>query len=108
MANTRRNRKNRSNNGVRVATYLYKPFGHALAAANETVSAVLNTGKGLVGTTARGANRVGKSVTGHLNMAVSDVIRPVTSVLKSRRNRRSTRRNRKNRRNTRRNRRNNY
>jgi hypothetical protein len=64
-------------------------------AGNESVGAVANTGKGVVGQGFRGINRIGRSVTGHANQAVHNLL--------SRKNRRNTRRNRKN---TRRNRRN--
>ena len=73
-------------------------------AASNTAGAVANTAKGLVSVTARGVNRVGRSVTRHLNDAVRDLIKG----RKSRRNRKQvggkSRRNPKNR--TRRNRRN--
>jgi hypothetical protein len=69
-------------------------------AGNESVGAVANTGKGVVGQGFRGLNKIGRSVTGHANQAVSNVF--------SRKNRRNgvTRKNRKNRKNTRRNRKN--
>jgi hypothetical protein len=67
-------------------------------AGNESVGAVANTGKGVVGQGFRGINRIGRSVTGHANQAVHNLL--------SRKNRRNTRRNRKNRKSTRRNRRN--
>lgn len=103
MANTRRNRKNRRGGNVGVFGYVYKPVGHVISAANESVGAVANTGKGLVSTTARGVNRIGTSVTSHLNKAVSGLIAPIYKRRNTRRaNRKNTRRNRKNRRNTRR------
>jgi hypothetical protein len=73
-------------------------------AASNTVGAVANTAKGVVGVGARGVNRIGRSITGHFNAAVGDLIKG----RKSRRNRKQaggkSRRNRKN--HTRRNRRN--
>ena len=91
-------RSSRSSRGL--FTRLYSPIGHLLMAGNESVGAVANTGKGVVGQGFRGLNRIGRSVTGHANQAVHNVF--------SRKNRRNgmTRRNRKNRKNTRRNRRN--
>ena len=89
-------RSTRSRRGL--FTRLYSPISHLLMAGNESVGAVANTGKGVVGQGFRGINRIGRSVTGHANQAVYNLL--------SRKNRRNTRRNRKNRRNTRRNRRN--
>lgn len=96
--NTRRNRKNRRTNGL--FQYVYRPVGHVISAADESVGAVANTGKGLLSTTFKGVNKVGRSVTGHLNMAVSGLLRPLGG--KTRRNRRNSRKNRRN------SRRNNY
>lgn len=97
MVNTRRNRRNRRGNTRRNSRkglfgYAYSPVGHVISAANESVGAVANTGKGIISTTFKGVNRVGRSVTGHLNMAVSGLLKPIR-----------TRRNRRNRRNSRRN-----
>lgn len=85
---------------------LYSPVGHLILAGKESVNAVGNTAKGVVGTTFVGVDRVGRSVTGHANMAVRDLF--------SRKNRKggrkatrkaNTRKNRKNRKaNTRKNR----
>ena len=94
-------RSSRSSRGL--FTRLYSPIGHLLMAGNESVGAVANTGKGVVGQGFRGLNKIGRSVTGHANQAVRNVF--------SRKNRRNgnvvTRKNRKNRKNTRRNRKNN-
>lgn len=81
---------------------LYSPVGHLFSAGEESVGAVTNTAKGVVGTTFRGVNKIGRSVTGHANMAISELLTG-----KSRRNRKnnarkSRRANRKSRRNTRR------
>jgi len=91
-------RSSRSSRGL--FTRLYSPIGHLLMAGNESVGAVANTGKGVVGQGFRGLNKIGRSVTGHANQAVRNVF--------SRKNRRNgmTRKNRKNRKNTRRNRKN--
>lgn len=80
---------------------LYSPVGHLFMAGEESVGAVTNTAKGVVGQGLRGLNKIGRSVTGHANMAVRDL-------LKSRKNRKGGKRNtrkanRKNRKNTRRN-----
>jgi len=83
-------RSTRSRRGL--FTRLYSPIGHLLMAGNESVGAVANTGKGVVGQGFRGLNKIGRSFTGHANQAVHNVF--------SRKNRRNTRRNRKNRRNT--------
>jgi hypothetical protein len=98
----RATRKAPSRNGL--VSRLWSPFSHALSAGEETVGAVTNTAKGVVREGARGVNKIGKSVTGHFNAAIHDLI-------KARKNRKNmTRRNRKNtRRNNRKNtRRNNY
>ena len=72
---------------------LWSPFGHALMAGEESVGAVTNTAKGVVREGARGANRIGKSITGHFNAAVTDLIKRRKSRKNSRRNTRRTRRN---------------
>lgn len=103
MARGSSTRKNRRNG---LFTRLWSPFGHALMAGEESVGAVTNTAKGVVREGAHGVNKIGKSITGHFNAAVHDLIKG----RKGRKDRRtmkggkkSTRRNRKN---TRRNRRN--
>lgn len=90
---------------------LYSPVGHLFMAGKESVGAVTNTAKGVVGEGLGGLDKIGRSVTGHANMAVRDLIKG----RKSRKNRKGgasrrnavSRKNRKNRRNTRKNRRNN-
>jgi hypothetical protein len=75
---------------------LWSPFGHALMAGTESVGAVTNTAKGVVGVGAKGVNRVGKSITGHFNAAVSDLVRRRAQAGgKTRKGRKSTRRGRK-------------
>ena len=98
---TRRNRKNG------LFSRLWSPFGHTLMAGEESVGAVTNTAKGVVREGARGVNKIGKSITGHFNAAVHDLIkgrknrRTMKGGKKStRRNRKSTRRNRRNTRRT--------
>ena len=99
MARTRRHGRSSG-----LLSRLWSPFGHTAMAASNTVGAVANTAKGVVGVGARGVNRIGRSITGHFNAAVGDLIKG----RKSRRNRKQaggkSRRNRKN--HTRRNRRN--
>lgn len=81
---------------------LWSPFGHTLKAGEESVGAVTNTAKGVVSVGARGVNTIGRSITGHFNAAVHDLIkgRKNRRTMKggrktTRRNRKSTRRNRK-------------
>lgn len=95
MVKSRSTRKASSRNGL--VSRLWSPFSHALSAGEETVGAVTNTAKGVVRESARGVNKIGKSVTGHFNAAIHDLI-------KGRKNRKNvTRRNRRNsRKNTRR------
>jgi len=84
---------------------LWSPFGHALMAGTESVGAVTNTAKGVVGVGAKGVNRVGKSITGHFNAAVSDLVRRRAQAGgKTRKGRKSTRRGRKGTRKSRKNR----
>jgi len=100
MARTRRHGRSSG-----LLSRLWSPFGHATMAASNTVGAVANTAKGVVGVGARGVNRIGRSITGHFNHAVKDLIKG----RKSRKNRkqyggrsrknRSNRKSRSNRRN---------
>jgi hypothetical protein len=84
---------------------LWSPFGHALMAGTESVGAVTNTAKGVVGVGAKGVNRVGKSITGHFNAAVSDLVRRKSRKAqaggKRRKSRKSMRKSRKSRKGTR-------
>ena len=63
---------------------------HGILAADQSVGAVTNTAKGVVGTTLRGLNRIGSSVSGHANQAVRNLISR-----KNRKNRKGTRKNRR-------------
>ena len=87
----------RSGNGL--FTRLYSPIGHLLAASKNSVGAVTNTAKGVVGTGLNGVNRVGRAVTGHANQSVRNLVgrknRKGGKSRKNRKNRRSTRRNRR-------------
>jgi hypothetical protein len=81
----------------------YGPIDHLFQAGRESVGAVTNTAKGVIGVTFNGVNKVGRSVTGHANMAVSGLLTG-----KSRKNRKGGKRNtRKNRKANRKSRRNN-
>ena len=79
---------------------LYSPIGHLLSAGKESVGAVTNTAKGVVGEGIHGLDKIGRSVTHHANMAVKDVFtrkggkRRATGSRKSRKSRRTTRRRR--------------
>ena len=77
---------------------LYSPIGHLLSAGKESVGAVTNTAKGVVGEGVHGLDRIGRSVTKHANMAVKDVF---TRKGGKRRGSRKNRKNRKTRRNNR-------
>jgi hypothetical protein len=89
MAKSRRNvsRKNRASRKNRKASRrnnmmggrglfgtLYSPIGHLLQATGNTVSAVTNTTRNVAKRGLSGLNRVGRSVTGHANMAVRNVV----------------------------------
>ena len=52
---------------------LYSPVGHLLSAGKESVGAVTNTAKGVVGQGVGGLDKIGRSVTKHANQAVKDV-----------------------------------
>ena len=54
---------------------LWSPFGHLLMAGSESVGAVTNTAKGVVGVGARGVNRVGRSITGHFDEAAKNLFK---------------------------------
>jgi hypothetical protein len=77
---------------------LYAPIGHLLSAGKESVGAVTNTAKGVVGEGIHGLDKIGRSVTKHANMAVKDVFtrkggkRKARGTRKSRKSKRSTRR----------------
>ena len=79
---------------------LYSPIGHLLSAGKESVGAVTNTAKGVVGEGIHGLDKIGRSVSRHANMAVKDVFtrkggkRRGKGSRKSRKSRRTTRRRR--------------
>lgn len=52
---------------------LYSPVGHLLSAGKESVGAVTNTAKGVVGQGVGGLDKIGRSVTKHANQAVKNV-----------------------------------
>jgi hypothetical protein len=86
----------RSSRGI--FSRLYSPIGHLLSAGKESVGAVTNTAKGVVGEGIHGLDKIGRSVTKHANMAVKDVFtrkggkRKARGTRKSRKSRRTTRR----------------
>jgi len=88
----------RSSRGI--FSRLYAPIGHLLSAGKESVGAVTNTAKGVVGEGIHGLDKIGRSVTKHANMAVKDVFtrkggkRKASGTRKSRKSRRNTRRRR--------------
>ncbi len=73
---------------------LYAPIGHLLSAGKESVGAVTNTAKGVVGEGIHGLDKIGRSVTKHANMAVKDVFTRKGGKRKTRKSRRNTRRRR--------------
>ena len=87
---SRKNRKaSRKNGGSRRGIFetVYSPVGHLIHAAEESVGAVTNTTRNIIKTGLKGVNSIGKSVTGHANSAIRNVVS------------RKSRKNRKNRRN---------
>jgi hypothetical protein len=73
MARRGTRRTHRSGKGV--FSRLYSPIGHLFAAGKESVGAVTNTAKGVVGESLHGLDRIGRSVSGHANMAVRDLFK---------------------------------
>lgn len=68
-------RKNRKTSGGRgLFSTIYSPVGHLLAASGETVGTVTNTTRNVVKRGLSGLNRVGRSVTGHANAAVRNLV----------------------------------
>lgn len=81
--NTRRNRRgntfggyniNNSYRGGRRGIFgtLYSPVSHLLGAAGNATGAVTNTTRNVVRRGLGGVNKVGRSVTGHANKAISN------------------------------------
>lgn len=94
--NSRRNVSRKNRRGV--FSYVYRPVGHLINAADSTVGAITNTTRNVVRSGLKGVNRVGRSVTGHANAAVSGLLKfkgRKGSRKGSRKSRRSTRRNRR-------------
>ena len=94
--------------GFTLFSRLYSPVSHALSAGKESLNAVANTAKGLVGTSVKGVDKVGRSVTTHFNAAVRDLVkrksrkgmyggkRRNNMTMRKRRNNMTMRRNRRN------------
>jgi hypothetical protein len=74
---------------------LYSPVGHLLAAGKESVGAVANTAKGVVGEGITGLDKIGRSVSGHANMAVRDLLKRKSRKGGKRKGSRKTRKSRK-------------
>jgi hypothetical protein len=94
--------------GKGLFTRLYSPIGHLFLAGKESVGAVTNTAKGVVGEGIGGLDKIGRSVTGHANMAVRNVFSRKNRKNATRRGGAASRKNRKASRKNRKNRRNNY
>lgn len=69
---TRRNRAQRG--GAGIFSKVYSPVGHLLAATGEAVGTVTNTARNVVRKGISGVNNIGRSVTGHANAAVRNVV----------------------------------
>ena len=78
-----------------IFTRLYSPVGHLLSAGKESVGAVTNTAKGVVGQGIGGLDRIGRSVTGHANQAVRDVFSRKGGKRRARKGSRKTRKGKK-------------
>lgn len=66
-------RRGTRRSGRGIFSRLYSPISHLLSAGKESVGAVTNTAKGVVGEGIHGLDKIGRSVTKHANMAVKDV-----------------------------------
>ena len=88
---SRRRSSRRSGTSRGIFTRLYSPISHALAFGSNTTDTATNTAKSLGRLGFGTVNRVGKSLSGHLNGAVKNLV--------SRKNRRGSRKTRRNRRN---------
>ena len=72
-----------------IFTTVYSPVGHVLTATGEAVGTVTNTTRNILKSGLGGLNKIGKSVTGHADMAVRNVVsRKRRGSRKSRANRR--------------------
>jgi PPE-repeat protein len=79
---SRKNRRSTRRNNAQVAgarnfgifRRVYSPIGHVLNATGEAVGTVTNTARNVVRKGLRGVNNIGRSVTGHANAAVRNVI----------------------------------
>jgi len=70
MARTRKaGRKGRG-----LVGYAYAPISQAFGAVKNTVSATSNTVKRVVGNSIRGANTIGRKVTGRANAAIRGLV----------------------------------
>lgn len=88
-SNSRKNRRNTRRGGGLFST-IYSPVGHLLQATGNAAGTVTNTTRNIVKRGLGGVNRIGKSVTGHADAAVRNLVSR-----KSRKNRKSRRSNRK-------------
>ena len=89
--NSRRNRRNNNLGmmGGRAGLFgtLYSPVSHLLQATGNSVGAVTNTTRNVSRRALGGVDKIGRSVTGHANLAVRNLVS---------RRRRGSRRNRRN------------
>ena len=97
MAKSRRgsrraNRSRRNRKGGGLFSKLYSPINHLLQATGNTVGVITNTTRNVAKRTVSGVDNIGKSVTGHANMAVRNLLSR-----KRKGGRRASRKNRKSR-----------
>lgn len=72
--NTRRNRRNGAARRVGLFSKIYSPVSHLLTATGNVAGSVTNTTRNVVKRGLRGVNSVGRSVTGHADSAVRDLV----------------------------------
>jgi hypothetical protein len=72
MAKTRRAGRRAGRRGI--VGYVYNPISQALGAVKNTVSATSNTVKRVVGNSIRGADTIGRKVTGRANATLRGLV----------------------------------
>ena len=105
MAKTRRNSRKGSRKSLGLFGRVYSPVNHLFMAAENSVSALANGASGITRTGLGTVNKVGKSITGHADKAVKNIVsRKRRGGRKGRKGSRKSKKSRKNRKGSRKNR----
>ncbi len=72
--NNRKSRRNTRRSGGGLFSTIYSPVSHLLQATGNAAGTVTNTTRNVVKRGLGGVNRIGKSVTGHANAAVRNLV----------------------------------